>query len=236
MLVADLLDSIATTSSRYTSCRLTDDVPTTDNLESYLDEPLARACILTPASPPCGTARTETLSSRHCHSQMDIEIDFGSTAGFKERAKKKKGGATKFDPWADSDKKDDSAAGDETTGAGDGAAGSGSGGGGDAGGSGGGDENGDHRGDDDWDFNTTKKSKKRTKKKQDEADEEDRNGNEEAETNDGMDAADPLSWANDTNDNGGAGGDDWTNSWSTGKKDKKKKVKFLNMYLPTTIY
>lgn len=149
---------------------------------------------------------------------MDNGIDFGSTAGFRERAKKKKGATNKFDPWGDSEKKEDGSAGGDGTGDNDNAGDGGSAGGGGGAGNGGDDNNnGDNGGEDDWGFSTGKKTKKKTKKRQDEEDEEEgsKTKNEEEPS------ADPLSWANDTNENAG---DDWTNSWSTGKKEKKKKV------------
>lgn len=228
MLVTALLDSISATFLSYGSHQPSDELPAAANLDSYLDVSLAHACILTPTAPPCATTTSSPPSSRQSSSGMDLEIDFGSTAGFQERAKKKKGGTTKFDPWADSDKKDDSAAGDDNTGAGDGTGGNGFGGAaGDAGGSGGGDDDGDNAEDYGGSFDTAKKTKKKAKKKQDGEDEEGegRDRKEEMDPIDGADAANSLSWADNTYTNADVGGDDYTNSWSTGKKEKKKKVR-----------
>ncbi|KAK5091170.1 hypothetical protein LTR05_001350 [Lithohypha guttulata] len=154
---------------------------------------------------------------------MDFNIDFGSTAGFKSYAKKKKAAATRFDPFGGDDgneKKGDTPSGgaggnDDGLGGGDGGDAADAGGGGD-------ENNGGNDDDDAWGFSTGKKSKKKSKKKQEEEEEEERKRKEEeeaqaAQTNN----ADPLSWADDTN---AEGNEDWTMSWGGAKnKDKKKK-------------
>lgn len=184
-----------------------------------LYESLAYPAVLAAAdSPPSSSSRGFNLPA----TEMNASIDFGDTTGIQTRGKKQKKKAAQQAKWFDSDNEGEGAtAGD---GGGDGA-GEGDGGGGNAGGDGGGDDNNGGGGDDDdWDFGGSKKSKKKNKKKQEEEEkkkqeEEEQKKKEEEEAAKG--AADPLSWADETN---AAADEDWTMGFGS-KKDKKKKNK-----------
>lgn len=220
MLVAALLHSITCASTPYGSIH--DDESSSALLE---DDSLARACIVSDSTAPLRSRYQRDRSASPTTSEMAFNVDFGSTVGFKSYAKKKKAApATKFDPWGEDSKKEDTGAND--TGGNDGAGGSGGDNGGTGGGNGGGDDNNNNGGDDDdaWGFSTGTKKKKKTKK-QEEEEERKRKEEEEAKAAAESTGADPLSWADDANGEGGT--EDWTMSWGgTKKKDKKSKVSY----------
>lgn len=221
MLVVALLQTIAQTPSTYGSLppeSSYDEVPL-----AYLEaESVARACIISDSTAPYIGRRAQKSSTKKSPSDMDFNIDFGSSSGFKSHAKKKKAAQASFDPWSDNggEKKDEAGAngagGDGGLGGGNGGDANGAGGGGDDNNGGGNDD------DDDWGFSTGKKNKKKSKKKQEEEEEEERRRKEEQEANATAGGnADPLSWADDANGEA----EDWTTSWGGAKKkDKKKKV------------
>merc|ERR1711939_71307 len=175
-----------------------------------LSEPLARAKVLATSEQPASSPHRD---AKPPNPEMDFSVDFGAASGVQTRGKKAKQKAAKAASqakWFESDNEGEgNAAGD----GGDGAGGDGNGG--SAGGDGGGDDNNGGGGDDDWDFGGSKKKNKKNKKKQEE--EEKRKQEEEEAAN----AANPLSWADETNN---AAEDDWTTGF-TSKKDKKKKNK-----------
>jgi hypothetical protein len=219
-LVAALLDQLATYPQPYgtsSPSHASED----HNLLQALSDPVANAHSLADSasvelpSPSCSTQKP-----RSSFADMDFKIDFGDTAGVQTRGKKAAKKAAKVAQqakWMESDNEGDgNAAGD----GGDG--GSGGNGGGDngsgAGGDGGGDNGGGDGGDEDeWAFGGGKKNKKKTSKQKQEEEEQKRKEEEEA-----ANAANTLSWADETND--AAVNDDWTTGFAT-KKDKKKKGK-----------